>query len=337
MAGSRKVMDMNILKRVYEAFAQGKDRPPSKAFTAPGKLFAESLNARMHSRISEAERPLVESCWGGQYRGIQAARKDQIAQARMELQAIRTVLETTSLSTEASLLIQVLLDPAEAYLYYRINEYERARELVERGASHNHRLTDEFGYGIISAQRMQLCHNILRINLRQDRRKDTVVLAGAFLDYLEFGDAHLPEEIAWAWIARDAVPESIVQYYFDQVCGEAALASAGTKDPALFQPLAQHAPPRRACRSRFGPHAHAWIACKAAMLKSDWEACLVQACGLLEMGRTAELSLWFATIIDVVFVCQSLGAEGVRVASQIAGEAASIPDAPWLLRPAVTH
>src|SRR5690242_2149925 len=170
-------MEMSRLQRVYEAFVHGRDRPPSKAFTAPGRLFGELLNAKMHSRLSPEESKVVESCWGGQYRGLLATRKDQIEQAKQEFEKVRSVLQAGSLSAEASLLVQVLLEPAEAYLYYKLDDYERAREFVARSSSFNHRLSDEFGYEIISAQRMQLCHNILRIHTKQGQRRKTVMLA----------------------------------------------------------------------------------------------------------------------------------------------------------------
>lgn len=336
MNDPRTAIDTNALEAVYEAFVSGRDRPKSTEFAAPGRLFAELLNAQTRGRLPEAERTVVESCWGGHYRGIVAARKEHLEQSRQELEAVRVVLRTSSLSAEASLLIQVLLDPAEAYLHFKLNDYERARELVLSGAALNHRLAEEFGYGIISAQRMQLCHNILRVNSRQGKRAETVRLAAAFLDYLEFDENRLPPEIAWAWIVRDAVPDSIVRYYFDQVCGEAALALAGSNEAALFQPLGRHADPGR-CPGGFSGHAHAWVAAKLTMLEGDLANYLGRACELLRLGRAAELSLWFATILDVISACRSLGHEGVKMAEQLSEAASQIHDAPWLFRPSVVH
>lgn len=331
MTNSRTGINMDELRRVYEAFAEGRDSPPSKTYAAPGRLFAELLNAKMKSRLSAEESTVVESGWGGQYRAIVAARKGQIEESKQEVRAVRSVLEAGSLSIEASLLIQVLLDPAEAYLHYKLGDDALARQLVLSGAALNHSLTEEFDYGIISAQRMQLCHNILRINSRQGRRQEAVHLASAYLDYLEFDESPLPAEIDWGWIARSDVPESIVQYYFDQICGEAALALAGTNDGELFQSIARHAGQTK-CRAGFAAHAHAWLAAKQTLLADDWANYLEQARELLRLGKTSELSLWFATIIDVISVCSSLGIEGARVAERISVEASQIPNAPWLLQ-----
>jgi hypothetical protein len=324
-------MDSRLAKALYDAFLTGRDAKRPEAADAPGRLFASLLNAEMYRRIPQTEGAIVESCWAIQYQALVAARSRRLEQCRAGLANVHSVLDGSCLSHEASLLVRVLLEPAQAYLDYVNEDYGRASERVRSASEINHRLSEEYGYGILSAQRLQLCHNLLRIKSRQGRRNEAIVLASAFLDYLERGDRDLPDEIAWAWVSRSAIPESVIDYYFDHICGEAAIASAGQVDPALFVSLADHVD-SGTCQHGFATHAHRWITSKKLMIDGEWKSYLEEACQLLQIGRTSEPSIWFATIIDVVFVCGSLGAAGVAVADRISKDAAGIPEAPWLLR-----
>jgi hypothetical protein len=322
-------MQGDVLQRVHKAYLQGQQRAPSKTYTAPGRLFAEHLNVQVNSRVPETEFAAIQSCWGRNYQALLAARKNDFDGSGRQFQALRSELEKGGFSAEGALLVQVLLDPAEAYLHYKRNNYTRARELVLRGVSINHRLTDEFGYGIISAQRMQLFHNLLRITSREGRIEDTVRLAAAYLDDLEHDSNCLPGEFVWARIVRESVPESISQYYFDQICGEAALALAGSEDRELFGQLANHINNEN-CREGFAGHAHSWIATTQLRFDGKIQDYLDQACQLLELGKAAELSLWFATVFDVVAASRTLGLSGVIVADCIYEEACKMPEAPWI-------
>jgi hypothetical protein len=324
-------MEKEVLLRVREAFLHGMRQSPSKAYTAPGRLFADRLTAEINSRLPEKEVEIINSCLARQHRALVAARKGDLDQSLQELQNVRSQLAASYLSQESILLIEVLVDPVEAYCRYRVDDYGGARALILSAVHTNQLLSTDYGYEILSAQRMQLCHNMLLITSREGRHNDTVILAAAFLDYLEFGADSLPEDIAWAHVIRDAVPESIMEYYFDQICGEGALAIAGSNDCKLFEHIAHHANPP-GCAKTFAPHAHKWVAAKHASLRADVEKYLCQACKLLEYGKASELSLWFATIIDVVIACRSLGNEGIKVANNIFDEASRMPDAPLQLR-----
>jgi hypothetical protein len=316
------------LDRVQKAFFQGRYRAPSNAYAAPGLVFASRFKDEVANKLSVAEFRIVEGFWDRQARALSAAKRFELDQSHHQFQEARSALRQSDMSEQGQLLVLTLLDPAAAYYHYQRGDYARARRLVLDGVSANRRLTEVYGVGILSAQRMQLCHNILRITTREEKREETVRLAAAYLNYLEYHTAPLPEAIAWADIVRD-FPDEIIPFYFDQVCGEAALALLGTDDTRLFGELAGHAN-WPGCLTTFAPHGHSWIATAQCKYRGQTEEYLHRACGLLEVGRTGEPSLWLATVFDVAAVCRSLGAPGRALAALIYDEMIGMPDASWI-------
>ncbi|MGX0966072.1 hypothetical protein AB7M63_006521 [Bradyrhizobium japonicum] len=320
----------DILDRVQRAFLHGRHRPPSHAYAAAGKIFAAQFKDEVVSKLPPREFTAVEGFWQRQARGLSAAKKGDLEQSQSEFKAALSALEESALSEQAILLVRLLLDPGRAYYRYLLGDYGRARELVLGAAVTNHRLVTEFGLAIVSAQRMQLCHNILRITTREGKREETVRLAAGYLSYLEHDVAPLPDEIDWAYIVRD-FPDSIVQFYFDQVCGEAALALAGSDDWRAFSLLLDHAAPGN-CSASFASHGHSWITVTRYRFREQIEEYLERVCALLELGKTGEPSIWLASVFDVAAVCRKLGSRGKQVADRISHEMESLPDARWIFQ-----
>ncbi|MBR1147538.1 hypothetical protein [Bradyrhizobium sp. AUGA SZCCT0431] len=320
----------DTLDRVQRAFLHGRHRPPSNAYAAPGKIFAAQFKDEVSCKLQAREIAAVEGFWQRQGRGLSAAKKGDLEQSQREFRAASTDLEESELSEQAILLVRTLLDPAQAYYHYLLQDYGRARELVLSAAATNHRLVEDFGVAIISAQRMQLCHNILRITTREGRREETVRLAAGYLNYLEHNRVPLPGIINWAHIVRD-FPDSIVQFYFDQVCGEAALAMAGSYDCRAFSALLDHVDAAH-CSASFSSHGHSWITITRCKFSEQIEEYLDRVCALLELGKTAEPSIWLASVFDVAAVCRELGSRGRQVADRIYREMESLPDARWIFQ-----
>src|SRR5258708_5595547 len=180
-------MKSQLAEALYQAFLTGRDCKRPEAVDAPGRLFASLLNTQMSSRIPQAESAVVEWCWAHQYRALVAARSEQLEHCRVGLAEVHAVLDGGLLSNEATLLVRVLLEPAEAYVDYVNQEYGRACERVRSASVINHHLSEELGYEVLSAQRLQLCHNLLRIRSRQRRGAEAINHASAGLDDVERG------------------------------------------------------------------------------------------------------------------------------------------------------
>jgi hypothetical protein len=324
-----------LLQAVKEVFVEGRSRPPYETEASSGRRFGELFRASLWRRLKPAELSFFDFCASRHCEVLQSARRDQLGQARHSFDDVWERFRSEHLSSEGRLLVQTFLEPAETYLHYKLKEYRRAREFVLHTSALDQTLVTDFGFSPMSARRLQLGHNLLRIHARLGERRDVVHLAGAFLDYLELRVESLPEPLACPRAFLACVPETILDYYFDKFCGVLALVLAGSTDEstaALFRPLAHHAGPNGCQGDGFGAHGHAWLYGKQLAMRGEIEAFLVRATDLLQVGKMSEPTLWFATIIEVVGFYRSLGPEGSRLADWIADDASMLVDAPWALR-----
>lgn len=215
---------------------------------------------------------------------LAAARSGHLDAARDELDAARESLRASRLSEETTALATAFLEPVEAYLQYRLGRYDAARELLLDASALDGALVRDCGLAFLSAHRLQIAHNLLRIQRRLGEREDAVALTAAFLDYLELGVSCVPESLASPRRCLDAVPDEILDFYFEAFAAEIAALLAGCVDAqarALFRPLASHV----RCGGTLAPGAHAWLLAKSLALDGPPPAALAAAVRLA--GREA--------------------------------------------------
>jgi hypothetical protein len=328
-------MSSSLLQRVTEAFVKGQECPPSETVGKALSQYSELLEASIATRMPEEEWSFVQSCAHQHHKTLQAAQQHRLDEARQLADEVWSRVRSRSLSLEGDLLVQVLLPPADAYLFYRLEQYDRARAVILDVSAVDHRLVTEFGYLLLSAHRLQLGHNLLRVHTRLAEHGEAVDLARTLLDYVELRVEPASGALLSPRATLDAVPDMVLEHYFDKICGEVAIPLAGSTDAtnrALFQSLAHHAGTGTCPGNGFGSHAHAWLRLKRLALSGDVEWSLLTASDLLRRGRMSEAPLWFATIIEVAGICRSLGREGARLADDLIATATTFSDAPWVLK-----
>ena len=324
-----------LLRRVAKAFADGHACAPSETAGDALSAYSELLETSIAARLPREEWSFVQSCAHQHHQTLRAAQQHRLDQAGQLADAVWSRVRSRRLSLVGELLVQVLLPPADAYLLYRLEQYDRARDVIWQVSAVDHRLITEFGYVLLSAHRLQLGHNLLRIHTRLAEHGQAVDLARTLLDYVELREEPLSSELLSPRAALDSVPVTVLGHYFDQICSEVALLLAGRNDAtnrALFQPLAAHAEPDRCPDHGVGAHAHAWLRLKRLALAGDVEPFLLTAADLLSRGRMSAAPLWFATIIEAAGICRSLGREGAILADDMVATAATFADAPWVLK-----
>ncbi len=326
-----------LLQHVEKAFVDGQNCPPCDTAASTLRQFSELLEASIGRRMPREEWSFIKSCAHRHKKTLQAAQRDQLEEAHHHADEVWNCVQSQSLSLEGRLLIQVFLPPADAYLFYKLEEFDRARQLILHISALDQRLVTDFGFVLLSAHRLQLGHNLLRIHTRLGEHSEAMQMGGGFLDYLELGVEPETDALLCARAVLDSVPDAILEHYFDKICGELAILLAGNTDAGtseLFQPLIHHADPEKCLGAGFGSHAHAWVHMKQLALKGEVEAFLETAIDLLQLGRMSEPSLWFATIIEIVGVCRSLGPEASGLADRMVAEASTLTDAPWAMKQA---
>jgi hypothetical protein len=324
-----------LLQGLEEAFDYGCALPLRHTGASSGRDYEELFRAALASHLTSQELALVESYAGLQEEALTLARQDRLEQAGRVFNEVWERLRSASPSLEVQFIVQALTEPAEAYLHYKLQSFDRARELIFHAAALDRILVSDYGYAVMSAHLLQLGHNLLRIHVRLGEGSEAVHLAVAFLDYLELRREAMPYNFACARTELDVVPDTILEYYFDRICGEVALLLAGDTDThaaELFRPLAHHATPFGCSPGDFGVHAHKWLFIKQLALDGEVETFLIQTANLLRLGRRSEPALLFATIVEAVGFCRSLGPEGLGLADRLAARASQFPDAPWAVR-----
>jgi hypothetical protein len=243
---------------------------------------------------------------------LAAARSGDLLAARDELDAACALLRASDLSEETTALATAFLEPVEAYLQYRLGEYDAARELLLDASALDGALVRDCGFAFLSAHRLQIAHNLLRIQRRLGDREEAVALVAAFLDYLELGLDSVPESLASPRRCLDAVPEKILDFYFEAFAAEVAALLAGCVDPqtrALFRPLASHAE----CEGTLAPGAHAWLATKSLALNGSPPAAITAAARLVRR-EAVDPSFRVAVLSDAAELCRRVGVDSDRLA-----------------------
>jgi hypothetical protein len=302
------------LRRLQRAYVAGRDRPPP---SASPRWFGQLLRKSVGDRVPPHEWSFMDSCADRRDAALEAARDGRLNESRAGVDEVWRRLRAEPLSREAQVMVRAFLEPAEAYLEYKLRNDRRARELVLHASSLDELMVTEFGFELLSVHRLHLGHNMLRVHTQRGEHDQAVELAGSFMDYLELRHDCLPRSLASARSVLDSAPVQIVHAYFDRFCGEVALVlagPAGDRAAEVFARLAHHA----ACGpTECGTRAHLWLAVKHSALAGDHEEALQAAADLLRHGRGSEPSLWIAGIADAVACCRALGGDGERLADWI--------------------
>lgn len=255
--------------------------------------------------------------------------------ARRAHDGLWAYLDGTPLSAAGRMLARALVEPIEAYYFYRLADYRRARQLLFHASALDDSLVTEVGLTPMSAHRLQLGLNLVRISNSIGERQEAIALAGAFLEYLEMERDCVPRTLASPRALLACVPPSLLELYFDQFCGEIALGTAGWNGPPAaeaFDGIVRHASAPGTCRPPFADRGHRWIAAKRLLLEGDASGFLTAAAEVLRADRLPGAPVWFGTVVEVIGTCTHLGHAESRFACWLADEAAQLSDAPTRVR-----
>jgi hypothetical protein len=315
----------DLIREIGRAFNAGLARGPPEGEPAPGRRFARLFEATMSSRLPPDERELLGGWIQAQSVALTAARRGELQAARRSFSLIADERAVATPSRETHLLACALIEPAEAYLLYREDALEAARQRLLKATAADEELIVEHGYALLSAHRLQIALNLVRLEARGGAVERAIAITGDFLDYLELRSPSAAAHLASPRRYLDAVPVEIPSWYFDRFCGEAALAlarhrNAGAED---FKPLAPHGRAERCANTEFGAHGHLWLRTHRAGLDGSmgdfWNGIITLLC----RGPDWEPVLWEATVLAAAARCCELGDDGVQLRDQIL---AGIPD-----------
>jgi hypothetical protein len=324
-----------LLAGIRQAVLDGQTLPPTPTAASSGRAFAEPFGRAVRAQLSDGEWTAFTGLLDGQDRALKAAQAGRLDQAAIGFAALRTDHAGRSASPLFEALGEIFIGAAEAYLMYRRADYGAAERLIRHASLLDQVLIDRHGLSLMSAHRLQLGHNLMRIDARRGRQREAVDLAADFMAYLDWEDDVLPVDLASPRRQLDAVPPSVVGHYFDRLCSEAAMVLAGRFDAdarSMFTRLAPHANRQGNAISAHCGEARAWLACKTLALAGNPGPFLAEATTILAAGRQSEPLFWFATVLDVAGHCRTLGAEGSDTAAWLVERTHRMEGAPFALK-----
>jgi hypothetical protein len=318
--------DINYLFTILESYRLGKTKTIVVKSGLPGDSIDEYLSILMKTRLPSTDRLLMHKFGNARQRGLLAARRGDWMVAEQTFGAARFLLELNQLSTEGSLLYQSFLEQAESYLDYRRGDFEQARNRIYHALAIDVTLEEEHEYDILLLHRIQLIHNLARIDARCMNFERAIELACQILSYLQGKLEVLPIPGNWGYERVLRQPQELVGAMFAQVTSEVALILAG-KSRQVVRELFAVASSNLQLEVNGNCHCHlqanAWLLIKQAFASNDVDLFLERASQFLSEGRADTPLLWYATVIDLIVLCEELDFPGSELFMQQVGRDAA--------------
>lgn len=324
-----------LFVRIRQAVSLSRHRPPVPTHASSGRAFAEPFERAVRAKLSAGEWAAFGDLLRRQDEALKAARAGRPDAAAREFYALRAEHAGRPASPLSAALADIFIGAAEAYLEYRRANHGEAERLIRHASALDQAVIDDHGLTLMSAHRLQLGHNLVRLHARRGLHHEAVALAAGFMAYLEWETDALPGGLASPRRQLDSVPECIPQHYFDRLCAEAAMLLAGRFDAearTLFGLLAPHARRTGCATSGYGREAHAWLACRSLALDGDVHRFLDMSAEIIAAGRKSEPLFWFAAVMDVIGLCRTWGPEGAELAAWLVRQTHLMEGAPFPLK-----
>jgi hypothetical protein len=313
---------------------RGKSSRPSAAAT--GAAFDQLLMAAVSTRIPLAEQLHSRVASAARSRALKAARNGQLVVAQQALDEGAAILTHEMLSTECRMLIETFHEAVAAYLDYRRDEHDAARRRVYRAMSIDNDLIKQYGYEIMELHRIQLGHNLVRIEARVGDRVKAAQLCAGLLTYLEGSGEDWPFPELGYGAHPTRLPIDLRRAMFLQVTGELALMLAGSiaeqasRAILIVRPHVELAATADCGQFRV---AHAWMGAKWSFINQETVEFLERVALFLEDSLADAPLLWRAAVADLFLTCERFGMDEATFLRQIiADDARSWAQLPQQLR-----
>jgi tetratricopeptide (TPR) repeat protein len=354
-----------LLQTTLEHYRQGCVKPIEITSEIYNNLAEQKLQTLIVTRLPLTDQRLIARFGSARYRGLIAARQGNLMAAERAFTEARVPLKLGKLSPAGSLLYKSLLEQSESYLDYRRGDFEQARNRTLEAIENDVVLEEEYRYEILFLHRIHLVHNLVRIDARCMCFKRAIELACQILSYLEGTSEVLPIPGYWGYERMASQSPELVAAMFAAVTSEVALILAGQNRQLvgdLFAVISAHMqlqangisipnrdsyssapttvdrvphsvtqgmfyPQKNRCNCH--PRAHAWLLIKQAFVNKDFATFLERASDFLALGRADTPLLWYATVIDLVALCDELPIpDSDLVRQEVASEATTWENLP---------
>ena len=316
----------DLLYTTLECYKRGTKQPALINLARSGEEFRRNLETIIHTHLPMKEYLLLRKYSEAQRQGLLAARRGDLAAADQLFAEANVLLDLEKPSLECSLLCKSFQGAAEAYLDYRRSDFDKAIARIYEVLAIDLVLEEKYGYAILHLHRIQLLHNLMRVEARRAHLEEAINLGYQLLDYLEGKSEALPIFEAWDSMRVTSLPLQLVEGMFAQITEEIAVILTGKERwiaRDLFTGALHHTQVEVADNCYLHPRCHLWFRAKQAFVDNDLTTFLELASQFLIDGRGEIGLLWYRLVLDVAILCNELD---LPEADLLIGEIAS--DAP---------
>lgn len=239
----------------------------------------------------------------------------EFANAEGLIHTMYGLIESSDLSRDSRSFCKSYIEAAAAYLEYKCQRYDRAMERLCEALAIDEQLEQHNPkFRHMHLHRMMLLDNWVRVLARRGQACASLGLAFQVLDYLEGKIPSLPVPTTWDSSLLSPYPADILSGFFRMMTSQIAEVITGMdriEDTGeviyvrdAFARIHHHLSPDDSTCCHLSPASHDWIRMKQAALDDNLPVCLQHATRLLASGPGRLPTLWYATIVEVIILCQ---------------------------------
>ena len=307
----QSITDFNseLIQNTLKNYRQGCVKPIEPPVTNFFASFYNDWETFIKSQLSPIDQRLLNNLETIRTKGLNAARQGNLIKAEQHFKAARTRLKLDKLSTLSSLLFKSALERSEAYLDYRLDDFDKARNRTFSILETYVLLEKEYGYEILFLRRLQLLCNLVQLEAGCMRYEYAINLASQLLSYLEGKLEVLPVPGNWGCDRIMRQSPELMAATFALVTCEVAKILVGKKHQLvkeLFEIVSFNLQLQANDNCYCHPRSYSWLLIKQAFVNKDIPKFLELAASFVGEGRADTPLLWYATVIDLVSVCDEL-------------------------------
>jgi hypothetical protein len=325
-----------LLARALGAFREGRAAqwtPPPTGPTAE-RVEREENRAFKLGPFTTADRSTLLNLAAPREHALALARAKRLDEADASMKVAQLLLSLARLSIEGRAYAETMHQAAESYLSYQRGNYVDAHARMAMSIEATDRLATSWGdTDFIVCRRVDLAHNLMRVEMRRGLRTDAMRRGARLLEYIvgvQQEGARLDPRVS----SEPPLDAGVSRILFDLIMGTIAelvaplQAHEATALLSLLSRLRDHG-------TSPSPHASTWLDIRWAALENDPERFLTLAEPFLRAGRGRTPSLWYAVVLDLTRVYSALDLDDDLVAfDEMEHELRTGPRAPTCMRAA---
>ncbi len=299
----------NVILHALDCYRKGFEKPIDVASYVANSKFDQILQMHIGQRVTIAEQMLMRKCSSARKQGLQAARLGNLKTARQSLAEAREVINWGDLSPEGNLICQSFQLAAEAYIDYKYGDFDQAREKINQALHIDVELISKHNYDILHLHRVQLAHNIMRVEARRFCIIEALSIGLLTLEYLHGRTVTMPIPGKWTKDQLLPIPKSNIISMIVQVASELALILADVKvinRKDLHGLFSINIHKHNQHLDFYHPRVLDWLELKRKFISSDSTMFFQLLPEFLSAGREEIPVLWYSAVSDFIYICTKL-------------------------------